>query len=686
MLESCTRAAALAVAALCTVFAVAGTAATAGGLEEIVVTAPMHRGEAETAHPVNVLAGEALRRSVAATLGETLKQQLGVSYASFGPGVGHPVIRGQGAPRVLVLQNSLPVGDAANTSADHADATEAVLAERIEVLRGPATLLYGSGAIGGVVNVIDRRVPSRVPAVAEGLLEYRRASNVGARVLVGRLDAGAGSAALHFDGFRRDSGELRVPHGADGDGGARGRIGNSDADAGGATAGLSWVSGRGFLGLAVNRLESDYGIPLGAHAHEHDDHDDAAHEPQSQQGTEAVRIDLEQTRYELHGELEDPLPGVELVRAHLAWSDYAHDEIESGVVGTRFGKRARDGRFEAVHRLNERLHGSAGVQFGHSDFVAVGEEAFVPDVDSRSWGVFVVEDLHLGDVVWEFGLRLGRDQHEPRHMAGRSFTTRSASLSALWAPELRHTLKLGLSSAGRAPTFEELFSDGAHVATASHEVGDAALGEERSVNLDLGWHFHGERLDVGIELFRNRYADFIYQRDTGLVFDRASGLTQPGCAADEVDACLPVRQWSAADARFHGVEVELSYRLSEALRVGVAGDRVRGRLDGGADVPRIPAARIAATLDWADSRLDAGVRLTWVLRQPHTGDGGPAVDGHLLLAAYAECRLGAGDDGWAVFLRAENLLDREARNAASLLRDIAPEAGRSVEVGVRLRF
>ncbi|HND14950.1 MAG TPA: Plug domain-containing protein, partial [Pseudomonadales bacterium] len=149
MQDPCMHAAALAVTVLCSVFATTGTAAMPGGLEEIVVTAPMHKGEAETVHPVNVLAGEALRRSVAATLGETLKQQVGVSYASFGPGVGHPVIRGQGAPRVLVLQNSLPVGDAANTSADHADATEAVLAERIEVLRGPATLLYGSGAIGG---------------------------------------------------------------------------------------------------------------------------------------------------------------------------------------------------------------------------------------------------------------------------------------------------------------------------------------------------------------------------------------------------------------------------------------------------------------------------------------------------------------------------------------------------------
>lgn len=676
------RAAMVGIAACCVLSPCARAVGGHAVLEEIIVTAPMHKGEAETAHPVNVLTGEALRRRLAATLGETLQQEPGVSYASFGPGVGHPVIRGQGAPRVLVLQNSLPVADAANGSADHANAAEAVLAERIEVLRGPATLLYGSGAIGGVVNVIDDRVPARLPDGVEGALEYRRASNAAARLLAGRLDTGAGNVALHLDGFRRDSGDTRIPGHAHRDGGGEdGRIGNSDAQAESATLGLSWILDRGFIGLAANRLESDYGIPAGAHAH--DEHDEGPDTPSPAHEAAGVRIELQQARYELRSELADPVPGAELLRVHFAWSDYEHQEIEDGEAGTRFDNRAADGRIEVVHRLGEHLHGTAGAQFGRRKFDAMGEEAFVPATDSHSRGVFVVEDLHLDAVAWEFGLRLNRDEHAPRGGRTRAFTTHSASVSALWPVGARHTLKFGVSRAGRAPTLEELFSDGVHVATASYEIGDAALGEERSLNLDMGWHFHGERLDVAVDLFRNRYRDFIYQRITGLAFDPGSGLAHPACPVEE---CLPVRQWSAADARFRGIEAELRYWLNDSWRIGIAGDHVRGTLDGHADVPRLPPGRLAMSIDWSGSRFDLGVRLARVLRQSHTGDGEAPVAGHTLLSAHAEYVLGAGAAEWIVFLRGENLLDREVRNAASLLRDLAPEAGRSLEAGVRLRF
>lgn len=648
-------------------------------LEEIVVTAPMHKGEAETAHPVNVLSGEALRRAIAATLGETLKTEVGVSYASFGPGVGQPMVRGQGAPRVLVMQNSLPLADGANGSADHANATEAILAERIEVLRGPATLLYGSGAIGGVINVIDRRVPSHLPPSPEGALEYRHAFNANARVLAGKIDTSVESTAIHLDGFTRDSTDSRA-------GGGYGRILNSDIESRGASIGLSRVFNRGFIGVAVNRLESDYGIPPGAHVHLHEDHDGDQQEADTSHDGEVVRIDLKQTRYELRSEFTDPLPRVQLLRANFAWSNYAHDEIENGLLGTRFDNRSRDGRIEVVHHLNEHLHGSFGVQFGHRDFKATGEEAFVPNVKSRSWGVFIVEDLHLGEVTWEFGLRLNRDAHAPHTARARSFTTLSASLSALRTVGAHHTLKVGLNSAGRAPTLEELFSNGAHIANASYEIGDSRLGRERSLNLDIGWHFHGDRIDTGIELYSNRYTDFIYQRNTGLMFEAESGLMLETCPAQDIDHCLPVRQWSVADAHFRGIEIELRYRLSDAWRFGITGDHVRGTLRGGVDVPRVPASRIAMSLDWTGVNLNAGLRLEHVFDQPHPGDGEPTVDGHLLLAAHAQYLFVAAKREWTVFLRGENLLDRKIRNAASLLRDIAPEAGRNIEVGIRLLF
>jgi iron complex outermembrane recepter protein len=662
------------------------------GLEEIIVSAPMHKGEAETVHPLNILDGEDLRRKLASTLGETLKQELGVSFSSFGPGVGQPVIRGQGAPRVLVLQNSMPVSDASNTSADHANASEPVLAERIEVLRGPATLLYGSGAIGGVVNVIDQRVLSYVPQKPEGALEYRRGSNADTDLLAGRLNLGTGKLGLHLDGFLRDNDEVEIPGNAQRDGeGSRGVIENSDAEASAGTAGLSWVFGKGFIGLAVNRLENEYGVPPGAHGHhghEEDGHEDEEHEDEDHEGEEEeqVRIDMEQTRYDLRSELNDPLPGVELLRSYLAYSDYGHTELENGEIGTTFGSKSWDGRIEAVHSIGALLHGAAGLQFHSRDFKAVGEEAFVPSTESDSWGVFVVEDLHRGDVVWEFGLRYNHDEHTPDGGAALDFDTFSASVSALWSLDEKQTLKFAVSAAERAPAMEELFSDGVHIATRSYELGDTALDEERSLNFDLGYHYHAAMLDFSIEAFYNQYADYIYQADTGSVFNPDLEMIELLCSADDEDECLPVLQWTATDADFYGIESELKLQLPANWHLAVFGDYVHGKLDGGASVPRLPPGRFGLELGWASAGWDLAMRVTEVLEQDRTGAGMDSVDGYTALSARAEYGFARGGSRWTLFLRGENLLDEEIRNASSLLRDLAPEPGLNVEAGVRLSF
>lgn len=665
-------------------------------LEEIIVTAPMHKGEAETVHPTSLIAGEELRRRIAATLGETLKQEPGVAFSSFGPGVGQPVIRGQGAPRVLVLQNSMPVGDAANTSADHANAAEPVLADRIEVLRGPATLLYGSGAIGGVVNVIDNRVPATVPEAPRGAVEYRHGSNAESDVLAGRLDAGSGNVALHLDGFGRENGEVGIPGNALSDGGgSEGSIENSEAQASGATAGGSWVFGSGFVGLAVSRLDNEYGVPPGAHGHaEHDGHDEEGdhalaldeegHEEET--GAEDVRIDLQQTRYDLRAELADPLRGVELLRSYLTYSDYRHEEIEGGVAGTEYGNEAWDGRIEAVHRSSDALHGAIGLQLHSREFTAEGEEAFVPDADGESWGVFLVEDLHLGDVVYEFGLRAGRDSHDPARGDARDFGTVNGSVSALWSLDDARTLKFALSGAERAPAMEELYSDGVHVATRSYELGDETLDVERSLNADLGYHLHDGAMDFRMDAFYNRYDDYIFQRATGEFFNPELALFEPVCSADHEDECLEVLQWAAAEADFYGLESELRLELPPSFTLALFGDYVRGEFDGGGDVPRVPPGRFGAELAWHRGGWDLAARVTEVLKQDHTGEGERSVGGYTLLAARAEYAFAAGGGDWTLFLRGENLLDEEIRNASSLLRDVAPEAGLNVEAGVRLAF
>jgi iron complex outermembrane recepter protein len=652
-------------------------------IEEIIVSSPLHRGQAETVLPVNVVAGEELQRKLRSTLGETLQQEMGLTYASFGPGVGQPVIRGQGAPRVMVLANGMPVGDASNTSQDHANGIEPVLAERIEVLRGPATLLFGSGAIGGVVNVIDSRVPRAVPESLTGAIEHRRASNADARVTAGRLETGSGRLAVHVDGFARENDEVEIPGTADIDGeGDAGEIANSNAEASAGTLGMSWVEDWGFVGASVNHMENEYGIPGGAHGH-HSEDGDAAGSGLAEE--EFVRIDMEQTRYDARAEVVDPVSGIETLRTQVAYTDYQHKELEGEAIGTTFGNNTLDARIEAVHDIGG-WHGAAGLQVASRDFKAVGEEAFVPGSESDSWGLFLIEDLHLDRLTWEFGLRYGYEEHNPEGGAARDFDTFSASVSGLWDVSESQTLKFSLSRSQRAPATEELFSDGVHVATASYEVGDTDLREETSLNLDVGYHYHSESVDLRLDAFLNQYRDYIFKDYTGLSFNPDLEEIEAVCSADDPDECLGVLQWSADDARFLGAEFDLDVALVAGFSVQLFGDIVQGELDRGGNVPRMAPARLGTGLVWTDGPWDLGMRVTKAFEQDEPGINETSTDGYTAVSAHAEYRMDSGPGTWTVFLRGENLLDEDIRNATSVLRDRAPEAGLNIEAGVRLEY
>lgn len=689
-------------------------------LPAVQVTASPLPGDAESqARPVEVLEGAALDRARAATLGETVSGLPGVQSTYFGPGVGRPVLRGLDGPRVQVLASGMGSLDASTVSADHASAVEPFLADQIEVLKGPATLLFGSGAIGGAVNVVDGRIARAVPErPLSGRAELRGNTVNGERTGMFRLDGvSGGNLVLHVDGLLRDTGDYDIPglaraHAGHGDDHehdrgeeARGTLPNSAQQTRAGGVGATWLGGRGYLGLAASTYRSDYGIPPGAHVHAGDDHghdhdhDDDAH-AHGDDHAPRVRIDLAQDRVELKGGVYAPTAFLERVDLHGAWSDYEHLELEDGLAGTRFASRGHDLRLQAVQRPLAGWRGAFGVQQGRVDFAAAGAEAFVPSTLTENLGLFVLQDRSFGPLKLELGARHDRVEVTPAGAApARRFGATNLSAAAIWrlAPAL--DLRFGLDRSERAPTREELYAAGLHVATGSIEIGDAGLDTERARRAELGLHAHGERFDLELAVYRSRFDDFIHLADTGI---------------HEHDT--PVRLWTQADAVFTGAEAEAVLHLADnatgAWDLRLFGDYVRGELDGSGsrevafavphgdhfhryrtelandgNLPRIAPPRVGASLAWTLNGWRASLGAVRYQRQDDVAANEEPSPGYTLVDAHLAYRWDRGDgNSWEVFLDGTNLGDEEARPHTSLLRDYAPLPGRAVAFGVRVWF
>ncbi len=654
-------------------------------LEEVVVSAsPIHNQHSDNARPVSVLNGDELRRSAAATLADTLTGEVGVSSASFGPGVGNPVIRGQSANRVKVLQDNLDTLDASNTSADHANTTEPLLADQIEILRGPSTLRFGSGAIGGVVNVIDSRIPTRqADAPISGAVETRYSSASDESASVFRLDGGLGQFAWHADGLYRDSNDVEIPGYSNLEEPAEGEDGfidNSNRRAHAYSLGGAWIGERGFLGLSINQQENTYGIPTGAHAHHHeeDEHEEDAYEEDhdEEHGDESVRIDMEQTRYDLKGELRDPLPGFEKATLRLAHNDYEHIELEGDEAGTRYYNDAWEGRIELIHKPVNGWQGAFGLQQMDRDYGAEGEEAFIPAMTRiQNTGVFWIEEKHWDHQWLEFGLRHERQSVNPDSGRSLEHDANSLSLGYHWSLADIHQFSLVLSHAERAPSMEELLSDGAHIATQTYDLGDRKLDNETSQNLDLGYEWKpqapGLVNDVKVNLFYNQIADYIYQHNTG---------------EEDHESEMIVYQYQQQDANFHGLEVETNLNLSDNFSLRLFADAVRAEFDRGGDVPRISPDRVGAELSFNQPNWYGSLQVIEAFDQNRAGDGEEATDGYTRVNAQVSVPLAFANSESLLFVRADNLLDEDIRHSTSLLRGVAPEAGRSLTVGVRFSF
>ncbi|MFV8818630.1 TonB-dependent receptor [Haliea sp. E17] len=657
-------------------------------MEHVLVSVPLHKKSAETALPVTVLSGDELHRTVASSLGATLDGNPGLASASFGPGVGQPVVRGQQGARVRVLQNGTSSADASAISADHAVALEPLLANSIEVLRGPATLLYGGGAIGGVVNVLDNRIPTALPDAPEGGVEYRHDNASDRDVVVARAETALGPLALHVDGFASDWSDLDIPGSPEAtpdedlDEHSLGTLENTAGDSRSLTLGGSYHFDAGFFGLAVNRLDNNYGIPLAGHDHAHEEDHDAEEVNELEEG--GVTIEMEQTRYDAALHLHEPLPGVEVLSAFLTRTEYEHAEVEDdGAVGTRYVNDSWEGRLELVHQPLGPLHGVVGLQAVSGDFSAIGTEAFIPPTERDDSGLFLLEDYHVGDWLFEFGLRLDRDSRDPEGPSkSREFTAFSASASALWQLSPAWQVGSSLSRAERAPAIEELYSNTSasspaqwvvHAATNAIEIGDDKLDTEVSNNIDLSLEWQQEGHFATLSLYYNDFSDYI-------------GLFASG---EEWDG-VPVYLYAHRDAEFYGVEVDSEFSLVQTsageVRLRLFGDSVRGSLDGGGDVPRLPPLRLGARLSWTGDALSVWGQVLDAADQDRPGANELPTAGYTRWDLGAEYALPLGETELLLFATLNNLTDEEIRLSTSFLREVAPEAGRGVEAGLRLRF
>lgn len=662
----------------------AAQAAAPKDLDEVVVTAapyPVSIGSATTS--VNILKREELDTAPVGGLGDVLSGLPGVRSTFFGPGASRPVIRGLAGPRVLVLSNGLGQVDASALSPDHAVATDPQEAERIEVLRGPSALAYGGSAIGGIVNVIDDRIPRDPVDGLEGRVMASGSTVDDGRMATASLKAGAGPFVVTLDGVRRETEDYDVPTHpesrrlmeADGEewpGPVDSVVENTSTELSSYGAGLAYVKDRGYLGFSVKRTETTYGVPGHAHEHGHEEGEDGEAE-EGHEGEEAgVAIELEQTRYDLRGEYEMALGPFEKLRFAGGYADYTHVELEDGAPATRFFSEGWEGRLELVQPDRDGWQGAVGFQALSRDFDAVGEEALVPATTTKEWGAFVLQRYDRDGWGVEGGLRL--DRRSLDSVAGeRDFTNVSASLGAFVRPTQDWFFSLSGSRTSRAPAQEELFANGPHPATRGFEVGDPDLDQEVSWSLDATAHYGSDRWTADVHLFGVRYEGFIDLRPTG---------------EEDAESGLPVFRYVQTDATFHGFETEVSYRLwadaGRSFRLEAMADYVRGDTDLGAPA-RIPpwSAALRGVFEggWWTGQLEA----RRVGKQERVAEFELPTDGYTLLNASLTVRP-LKDEGFKVFLDARNLTDAEAREHASFLKDLAPLPGRNVRLGVAYSF
>ena len=684
--------------------------------DEIIVTgSPLARSVDEAIVGVSVLSGEELSRRLSGTIGETLKNEPGVSSTFFGAGASRPIIRGQGADRVRVLTNGIGSIDASSASPDHAVATEPAQAERIEVLRGAGVLRYGSSGSGGIVNVIDGRIPDVMPDGTDANFRMSATSVDSGFEAAASIDQALGNNfALHLDATKRDSNDYRIPgfaesaalraeeeaeeHDHDDDDHddddhdeegheeepeIKDRLPNSFSESKSATIGLGWIGERASFGAALHRFEADYGIPAG-HDHEHgededhdeeeghddDDHDHDEDGHEHEHGEEGVTIGLRQTRFDVNGHVE--LDGLfEKVQFFGGYADYTHTEFEGpGVVGTVFSNEGYEGRLELIQAERNGWSAAHGVQFRRRDFAAIGEEAFVPPTVTEQYAAYTFQELERGPLHMEGAARIEvTEQSDQTLNRDVDFTALSVSVGA--DRHLSDAVRVGatLFRSERAPSTEELFSNGPHLATDAFERGDPTLGKEVSTGGELAFRHRENSHALTLNLFYTDYDDYIFEQETGAEEDE-----------------LPVFQFTAADAEFYGFEVQGDLDLYNgpnwSLKADGLAEYVRAKTDAG-NLPRIPPLSILTGVEARTDNLSLRAEVDWNDSQDRTAAFERPTNSYTLVNLFGAYSFG---DDITFSLGVNNLLDDDGRQHTSFLKEEVPLPGRNVRFTVSAKL
>ncbi|WP_228242323.1 TonB-dependent receptor [Porphyrobacter sp. GA68] len=674
------------------------------GANEIIVSARGVR-ELDILAGTSVIEGTELQRNLDGQIGEVLARLPGVTATGFAPGASRPVLRGFSGERVRVLNDGIGTLDASNTSDDHAVSIDPLTVERIEVLRGPAVLLYGSQAIGGAVNVIDKRIPRRVPDESihlDALAGYDSVSD--AYQIASSVDAPLGGGfVVHADGSYRKAGDVSIPgfvvsnalradllaeaaeEEAEGELGEaaelraianqRGVLPNSFAETWSANLGASFFAGGSMLGASVGWYDTSYGLPArpGAeHAHSHDHDHDHDHDGEGEEGP--VTIGLRQFRADLRGELMLGNGLIEKLITRVGYSNYTHTEFEGTEVGTVFDVQGIEARAEFVQNSSGALRGSFGAQYYFRDFAAIGAEAFVAPNRTDQFGVFALQEYQLGAAQLEGAARYEVTGVDSQTLGiERDFRALSGALGLSF--DTGTGLRAGVNGTRveRAPSGEELFSNGPHVATQAFEIGDPDLSKERAWGVEGYVRGRLGPAQVNLALYRNWFDDYIYLSETG----------------EEEDG-LPVFVYLQDDANYFGVEGQVTvpfYRTERlTLLADLRGDYVRAELTDGTPLPRIPPLRLLGALEAQGARFDARAEVQWFSAQNRTAPFELPTDDYMFVNASLAFKPLRGDDNVTLLLRANNIFDVEGRRHTSFTKEFVPLPGRNLSASVRLSF